>query len=217
MNKIKGAIFDADGTLLDSMRYCNDISVRYLKNLGINNIEKNLSEKMFSMTFDEGSKYLSENYKINKNPETIKKEILSSLEDFYINVVDLKKGVREVLEYLKNNNIKMLIGTSSDEYLIKKACKRLDISKYFLDILTPENTGYSKKEKEFFEICLDKLKSKSSETCLFEDGLYSIIVANTLNIKTVAVKDDTNFKYVLQLKENADIYLEDISKIKEIL
>lgn len=212
---IKAAIFDADGTLLDSMWYCNDISTRYLESLNVSNIEKDLSEKMFSLSFEEGAKYLCENYLPDRSKDEIKREILKSLEDFYFNKVNLKDGVIELLDFLKRRNIKMIIATSSDEYLIRRAIERLGISKYFIDILSPDNTGMTKKQVDFFDLCLEKLDTKCNETYLFEDGLYSIKIANSLCISTVAVKDMTNEKYEISLKENANIYLEKISDFKK--
>jgi beta-phosphoglucomutase-like phosphatase (HAD superfamily) len=50
---ITGAIFDVDGTLLDSMQVWNDAGERYLRGLGIE-AEPDLGRLMFSMSMVQG-------------------------------------------------------------------------------------------------------------------------------------------------------------------
>ena len=101
---IKGVIFDADGTLLDSMHIWKDLGIRYLLSLGI--IPKDdLYEVLFPMTLEESSVYLKNKYNINKSANEIKKDILKIIYDFYYYEVDLKKGALSYLEYLYDNNI----------------------------------------------------------------------------------------------------------------
>ena len=50
---IKGAIFDVDGTLLDSMEIWEDVGVRYLNSIGIE-AEPDLGTVLFTMSIQEG-------------------------------------------------------------------------------------------------------------------------------------------------------------------
>ena len=58
---IKGAIFDVDGTLLDSMEIWENAGARYLRSIG-EVPEENLSEILYPMTMAEGAAYVKENY-----------------------------------------------------------------------------------------------------------------------------------------------------------
>ena len=58
---IHGAIFDVDGTLLDSMVIWEEAAVRYLNSLGLEP-EENLSEKIMTMSMEEGADYLIDHY-----------------------------------------------------------------------------------------------------------------------------------------------------------
>ena len=60
---IKGAIFDVDGTLLDSMEIWEDAGVRYLRRIGVEP-EKDLSEILYPMTMTEGAEYVKERYRL---------------------------------------------------------------------------------------------------------------------------------------------------------
>ena len=63
---IKGAIFDIDGVLLDSMIIWTDLGERYLKSIG-RQPEDGLTEKLFSMSMEQGAEYLKNTYSINKD------------------------------------------------------------------------------------------------------------------------------------------------------
>lgn len=53
---IKSAIFDVDGTLLDSMKIWDDAGERYLSSVG-KTAENGLSEKLCDMSLTEGAEY----------------------------------------------------------------------------------------------------------------------------------------------------------------
>lgn len=203
------AIFDVDGVILDSMGYCNNISERYLLK---NNItpEKNLSDKMFSMSFKQGSEYVAENYPINKSAETIKLEILEGLKDFYFNKVDLKDGAMDILKFIKNKNTDIVIATSTDKFLIERAFKRLQVMEYFEKIYSPDTLEIPKSSTEFLKTILKDYKINGEDAILFEDGLYSVINAKKLMINTVGVYDEASKKYRDKLEREADLYLDSL-------
>ena len=62
---IKGAIFDIDGVLLDSMIIWTDLGERYLRSIG-KEPEEGLTEKLFSMSMEQGAEYLKDTYNIDK-------------------------------------------------------------------------------------------------------------------------------------------------------
>lgn len=54
---IKSAIFDVDGTLLDSMKIWDNAGERYLSSVG-KTAENGLSEKLCAMSLTEGAEYM---------------------------------------------------------------------------------------------------------------------------------------------------------------
>ena len=78
----KGAIFDVDGTLLDSMPIWDDASERFLSGLGVK-AEPGLNEIMFRMSLDEGAAYLKSAYGLDLSEQEIKDGILGVIRDFY--------------------------------------------------------------------------------------------------------------------------------------
>ena len=66
LDKVEGAIFDIDGTLLDSMNTWFTVGVRYLKTLGIHT-DESLGLILFSMTMTEAAKYMIKNFDLMNN------------------------------------------------------------------------------------------------------------------------------------------------------
>ena len=54
---IRGAIFDVDGTLLDSMKIWDQAGARYLESLG-KEPEQGLNKILFSLSLADGAAYL---------------------------------------------------------------------------------------------------------------------------------------------------------------
>ena len=115
----KGAIFDADGTLIDSMPIWEDAGARFLAGLGIK-AEENLGDILFRMSIDEGAAYLKKAYKLDMTEEEVKKGELGVINDFYVNRVQAKDGAREFLMELSARRIPMYIATSSNREHIRR-------------------------------------------------------------------------------------------------
>lgn len=212
--EIEGAIFDVDGTIIDSMPLWHNCGEKYLNSIGITPKE-NLGDILFEMTLEKGIDYIIKEYKLEKTKEEIYKEIGDIVEDFYINRSKLKSGVKEILEYFKNRNVKMVIATSTERKYIEKAFKRLDILKYFDKIFTCDEVGKCKSEPDIFFEALKYLETPKNKTWVFEDALYSIKTIKEMGLKVFGIYDEISRKYQKEIKNISDIYLislEDIFK-----
>ena len=90
---IRGAIFDLDGVLLDSMAVWNDLGVRYLRKRGIEP-EDGLGQILFSMSMEQGADYLKEQYHLPDTPQKILNGIEQMIQDFYFYEVQPKEGAK---------------------------------------------------------------------------------------------------------------------------
>lgn len=208
---IKGAIFDVDGTLLDSMFIWDELGIRYLTSLGLVP-EENLSEILFPMTLEESSRYLKEKYKITKSENEIRHEIVSILENFYKKEVELKPGVLSCLERVKEKHIPMVITTIGDVRLVKAAFSRLHIDSYFQEILTCEQYNTTKHEPLIYQKACESMHLSSREVVVFEDVLHAIQSAKEAGCYVVAVEDASSQKDKEQIIEIADEYITDLSQ-----
>ena len=121
---VKGVIFDVDGVLLNSMPVWENLGELYLQKFGIQ-AEKDLSEILYEMSLKEAAEYLISHYGLKQTVEEVTKGIVKEVEQFYVEKVPLKEGVREYLKELKERKIPMVIATSGDRKNAEAALKRL--------------------------------------------------------------------------------------------
>ena len=196
--KIKAAIFDADGTLLDSMGQWNLVPYKYIKSLGID-ADENIAEKLFTMTISEAAEYIIDEYDLTVTAEEAVEGMDAIIREFYQNEVELKEGARELLEYFKMRE--------TDRDCIEVGLERTGLSSYFDRIYTSTEVGKSKAEPDLFLQAMDFMASAPEETIVFEDGLYSLKTAAALGMKTVGIFDDVSHANQKELKELADLYV----------
>ena len=203
---IKGAIFDIDGVLLDSMGIWDDLGARYLRSLD-RIPEEGLNKILFSMSMEQGAEYLNEHYGLNKSVKETVDGIGKMLEDYYFYEVLLKPGAKEILEFLKSKSIKMAAATSSPRTHIEKALSRNGLLGYIDKIYTTSEVGVSKHSPDIYNLAADFLKTKSEETLVFEDSLYALNTAKEAGFVTVGVFDEKGESNQAELENQADLYL----------
>lgn len=213
---IKGAIFDIDGTLLDSMGIWEEVGVHYLKSLGVLP-EAHLSEILFPMSMEEGASYLKEHYHLPKEVEQIKEDVLKIIADFYYDEVTLKPGVKTLLELFEKRKIPMLLATSGDKQLTMAALKRLGIHGYFSKLLTCTELKTSKREPLIYEKAIEFFNVPASRVIVFEDVLYALKIAKKLGCITVGVEDATSQSDRTEIIEVADYYVRDFKELKTVM
>ena len=103
---IRGAIFDLDGVLLDSMGIWKDLGARYLRSLHIQP-EPGLNEILFAMSMEQGAAYLKEHYPLPQSEAEIGEGIARMLEDYYFYEVPAKPGAAALLNFLAERGIQV--------------------------------------------------------------------------------------------------------------
>lgn len=206
---IKGAIFDVDGTLLDSMAIWEEAGERYLERLHIK-AEPGLSNILFPMSLEEGASYLKETYEISLKEEEIVKGILEVVKDYYFYEAPLKLGTESFLKEMSLKKIPMVIATSSEKSYIEAAFHRLNIDQYFSKIITCSEVGAGKSKPDIYLKAQEFLNFKPEEIYVFEDVLHAIQTAKNAGFKTVGIYDTSSEKDWETIKKTADIFLEDL-------
>lgn len=208
--KIRGAIFDMDGTLLDSMFIWDTVGKDYLESFGIKAAE-DLPQKLATMSLFQAARYYQEEYNVKRSEEEITRGVNALVEKYYRHDVALKPGVRELLEQLKKNGVKMCIASATDRPLVEIALKKQGIFHYFDEIITCGDIRHGKQDPDIYIAALERLQTPKSETPVFEDALYAAKTAKAAGFPVVAVYDSHEAGQD-ELKKLADIYLCDLEK-----
>ncbi|MFY9312544.1 MAG: HAD family phosphatase [Tepidanaerobacteraceae bacterium] len=212
----KGAIFDLDGTLLDSMPFWETLGSEYLKAKGIIPRE-NVDRTLKTMSLQQGARYLKREFSIPGSEDEIIDEIVAMIENIYLSKVPLKAGALPLLERLYEEKVRMCIATATENSLAKAALERLGALRYFDFILTCFDTGMGKDRQEFFLKALELLNTPKEETIVFEDALYAIKSAKAAGLLVVAVYDESFHEEREEIRVISDFYLDSLEDWEMIL
>lgn len=202
---LTGAIFDFDGTLLDSMFIWDTIGEDYLRTLG-KEPHEDLKETFMTLTLEEAAEYYREHYKVTLSVTEIMDSINAMVEGIYRTKVTLKPGVMAYLRLLKERGVKMCVATVTDRYLVEDTLERLGILHYFSEIFTCAEVGYGKDKPIIYQKALEHLGTAKEETFVFEDSLFALETAKIDGFPTVGVYDMHESRQE-EMKRLADCYV----------
>lgn len=208
---IQGAIFDADGTLLDSMFIWDTIGEDYLRSLGYTPRE-NLNETFKNMSLYQAACYYRSEYGVELSVEEIIDGVNGKIEGLYRHKVPLKPGVREFLGQLAEAGVKMCVATATDLPLIRAALERGGVSGYFSHILTCGQIGHGKDEPVIYQEALARLGTERPRTVVFEDSLYAVRTAKAAGFPVAGVYDEHEER-TGEVQALAGVYLRDFSQL----
>lgn len=203
---MKAAIFDLDGTLIDSMWVWKDLASDYLQSIGIET-PSDLRESIKHYSLLEACSYLQERFQIDNTPEEINHDAEKLLEGYYESEFQLKSYAKETLEELKSRNVKMCVATATEDRLAMSALKRLGIDHYFEFLQTCNSTGIQKGDKRFFQLAIEKLNVKPEDIWVFEDAYHCMESAKNADLNVVAIEDESAAEDRDRIKKIADVYI----------
>lgn len=111
--RIRGAIFDFDGTLFDTMSVWDTAGEDYLRLIGMTP-EETINEELKTMSLQQAAEAIKEQYRIPKSTETIIDEVNEMVGDFYLYRAEPKPGIEEFLEQLDKDGVSMCITTAAE-------------------------------------------------------------------------------------------------------
>lgn len=208
---ITGAIFDVDGTLLDSMSVWDTIGEDYLRSIGYIPRE-NLNEVFKNMSLDQAARYYQTEYGVTLSVEEITDGVNSLLWDFYRREAPLKPGAGEFVRELSRRGVRLCVATATDRPLVEAALERCGVLSCFEGIFTCGEVGHGKDEPRIYREALKHLGAERPSTVVFEDALYAARTAREDGFLVAGVYDSHESRQE-ELNALADVYLTDFSQL----
>lgn len=207
LDKMEYAIFDMDGTLLDSMPIWVNLGETVLKSLDIIP-DEDTNRKFRTMTLTQSSHYIKEHFPLKISAEELFQIFTDTVRKGYEEEAPLKPYAMEFLKLLKTKNIKMCVATASERHLTESALKRTEVLPYLDFIITCSDIGKTKETPDIYLEAMQRMGGNLSNTVVFEDAYFSVISAKKGGFPVIAVFDECakSDKEAITLLADAYIY-----------
>lgn len=202
---IKAAVFDLDGTILDSSPVWENLGERFLDRRGISP-KPGLSGLLSLMSLREGCEFLREEYLLPESAADIHAEICGIIADYYRNECPMKPGAEQLLRELCRRGTAVSVATAGDKTLSRTALERLGVLELFCGIVTCDEYG-GKDRPEIFFRAAEISGGIPNNTAVFEDSLHAVRTAKSAGFLTAAVADISEPRQE-ELLRTADYYRE---------
>ena len=188
------AVFDMDGTLVDSMVYWQRLGREYLMSQGVTEGMDEVLERIKPMTMAESSALFIETFGLPGTPESVMAEMNAVMDEHYRSDVPLKPGAAAYLAALKARGTKMCVATATPEPLAQACLKRLGVLEDLELLLSCDAVGAGKDRPDVFLEAARRLGSSPAETAVFEDATFALQTAKNAGFYTVGVWDASGDK-----------------------
>lgn len=186
---IKAVIFDLDGLLIDSEIVSYKIYKEILNQFGYRFSIEEYAQNYSGKTEVNNVTNLIDRYNLPWTVE-IGLDNVFKIEDKFINAgIDLKTGAKELLTYLKENNFKVAIASSSTKDRALTILKQHNLVEYFDEFVFGNEVEKGKPNSDIFLKACDKLLENPEECLVLEDSEAGIQAAYSANIPVICIPD----------------------------
>ena len=216
LNEIKGAIFDVDGTLLDSMPMWGHIETDYLISRGIMP-RPGMSDDLRTLGGLEVPMYFQSEYDLRETVTEIQAGINKLAEYAYLNKLQLKDGVIASLKELRACGVKMCVATATDKCLVEPALQRCGVLGYFERIFSCVQEETSKNTPDIFIRAAAFLGTDICDTLVVEDALYAMKTAKSAGFPIAAVYDRSFDNQQDEIRACCDLYYYSLAEFRDAI
>ena len=212
---MKNVIFDMDGLMIDSERVTFECYQERLKDMNLT-----MDEEFYKTLLGKPIKGIYQRfYDVYGNDFPIQNVIQDvhqlMAERFETEGVPVKKGLVELLHYLKDNNYKTIVATSSNRDRVDKILAQAKITEFFDDSICGDEVTKGKPNPEVFLKSCQKLGVNVDEAIVLEDSEAGIQASYDANIKVICIPD---MKYPeKQYEEKTFKILKDLTEVTAYL
>ena len=191
MATISGAIFDCDGTLLDSMPMWRTAFSDLVGRHGVEATDE-MQRHVEPLTLQQSCGWLHEELGLGESGDALYRELTDWVREQYATTVAEMPGARGFLESLAAAGIPMIIATSTPSELVRGALEVHGLDGYFGDIVSTAEVrrGLDKEFPDVYLEALERLAVPLPEVWVFEDAPFGVRTARRAGFHVAAIYND---------------------------
>ena len=208
-----GAIFDLDGTLLDSAWVWREVDRAFFEAMGMAEPE-DYAPSIQGMSFREAAEYTVRRFDLPRTAEALMGEWTRMTSEAYARRVTLKPGALDYLRGLKRAGVKLAVATANREELFGPTLRRYGAWELFDAFCTSAEVGdVSKDDGALFRLAAGRLGVEPADCVVFEDTLEGVTGARRAGMGAYAVRDAGNAHHAEKIAALADGVIDDFTEM----
>ncbi|MGX7025450.1 HAD family hydrolase [Vagococcus hydrophili] len=192
MEKISGVIFDMDGLILDTEAIYSASNIVMAEKYGLKGYDEAYYKTEIGLSEEHVFKKYLEDYPYLE--ESVIREFFDESrqvvrETFKETGAPLKKGIVELLTYLKQASIPCIVASSNTKETIEDLLVKAELKEFFVDVVSCNDVTHAKPDPEIVEKAVEKLGTPKNETVMLEDSLNGIRASYAAGVSVIMVPD----------------------------
>lgn len=188
--RFRYAIFDMDGTLLDSIPYWDRLVPQFLRECGAE-AGDDVNGRMASLPLQECGAWLKEQFSLAQASGDIVKELYQRIGKYYREEILPRPGVKEWLSELRNQGVRMCVATASSAELGRAAMERNGLMPYLDFLVDCQMAGAGKESPAVYLLAAEKFGALPQECAVVEDSGFALQTAKEAGFLTVGVYEES--------------------------
>lgn len=206
------AIFDLDGTLIDSLEVWNNVDFLFMQKRGLP-VPEDFYAKVSAMNFSQAADYVISECGITDPKDSIISEWLSIAQFEYANTIEMVDGAKEFILKLRSKGIKTALATASDHSLYIPCLKRHGVYDCFDVFVTTDQVRRKKGFPDIYLLAAEKLNVRPEKCVVFEDIYAGCIGAKAANMRCVGVLEKHSSEDWSKMREICGIVIKSFKEI----
>lgn len=202
--QITGAIFDCDGTLVDSMPMWHQVTLDALRG-HVDDPERVFAESE-SGAADQMCQVFHDRYGIGESGQAVFDDLMVHVRHAYRHEVEPVPGAIDFVRSLHAAGIPMVVASSTTPPEVRVALRAQGIEDLFQDVVGTCDVGRSKDFPDVYLRACQVLGTDVATTWVFEDGPFGLRAARLAGFPTAAVWMDGRGRDPEECARFADIF-----------
>jgi HAD superfamily hydrolase (TIGR01509 family) len=203
-NSAKAAIFDLDGTLLDSMGVWDQVDIDFLNRRGFE-VPPDYMATVSAMQFRQIAEYTISRFRLDDTPEELMQEWDDMARVAYSTTVEAKPGALDYLHDLKVRGVRLGVATSLPPQLREPALDHVGMLDVFDAIVSVDDAhDVGKDRPDVYLLAARRLGVRPADCTVFEDLLVGMRSAKSVGMAVWAMHDDSADRDWMEICRMAD-------------